>query len=1084
MGKIADGRPRRKTRELSLWILRQNLSGGGAIPIKKGEVYIGDDNLNKSYEVPANGKIKIRLKEWDDIDNISVVDLPNQKTIKLKSSRSSKPHLRDSNSYGTATYDRIVLDDVAVPMRVNFYALVKENKSGTSTASSIVNGLEYQIDSASKKVTGKTAPVAELGSNLSFTKEIPLIRSTAYRIYFLDKNRRLYDPQLKGEKQKPLILTIKSDEKISSPFIKGYQLQTFLQFKVKAKSSSNIPNDVKVQLIDYKKTVVKTLKVDPKTGLTEKISADYKRTVQVLVSGNPVTARLDVKDSQGDVVPSPCDYLRTLTIPTIKIPTAVNKPNHEAILAANTRLPIVYDLESRELSVFKSNDYKNLVKNLSNVDKLMAKVHMHRSQVADALKARDASMLKTAEDAMIKAEADAQDEIEQDFSTIADMKEIFLVKTAVASADSNGTTIERRYVRRDYFEDTIQPTRINQSQTDIPTPEGDPPPPDEPSLLYDPAGFAKEALADRIKEISASIEGEIGTEGQKDLNVLDYLLPSANEISGLIIKSDKYQVDGEAQWLRMVGSAGANGSASWNLEDKIGIEGGFNANGKLILCEASISPIMALPSLEGWHLKATFEDGIKIDLGSLRLIVSCEISGFAGVNIGIEGAGSIKIKDGAQKLVSAARDPRQTMMSAWDANKNMPALSLDYKGISHPTSDDEIEQLQEKHNVKGSAAISAFIGVEGGIEPKGGIEWLPPEEEDFVSFASISATVAGSYGIGGSLDFYVFLDARAGKFKIRAKAAACFGAGGKLGFLFEVDGGQIESFLRWTFYQLVNAGFRKVVHILEEAFIALTQFSVIYLGSNSSVSKSLINIGTRFRAFSNALDTDSKRHDLAIEIMKGEKKQMLLCATPNGKGILIYNISRHGWYSHALSWPDFDFSIFKGLSIKLLTERKKAIIKIFTTVTTYPEWDNVLQHMNRDGVKDYHLQGLSSRSNKSFRQENEAHVLRFLSYGLNNIDTPLLTLLNDIKADKITEKNDTGNTFIDQYLNMLGGLIKNYYPKGERVVLNTDPAYEKYRMLAKVDYVSPRFYTAKNPQHFDANILNPRDKPADGIYHA
>ncbi|WP_250162231.1 hypothetical protein [Psychrobacter sp. WY6] len=119
MGKIADGRPRRKTRELSLWILRQNLSGGGAIPIKKGEVYIGDDNLNKSYEVPANGKIKIRLKEWDDIDNISVVDLPNQKTIKLKSSRSSKPHLRDSNSYGTATYDRIVLDDVAVPMRVN-----------------------------------------------------------------------------------------------------------------------------------------------------------------------------------------------------------------------------------------------------------------------------------------------------------------------------------------------------------------------------------------------------------------------------------------------------------------------------------------------------------------------------------------------------------------------------------------------------------------------------------------------------------------------------------------------------------------------------------------------------------------------------------------------------------------------------------------------------------------------------------------------------------------------------------------------------------------------------------------------------
>ncbi len=159
------------------------------------------------------------------------------------------------------------------------------------------------------------------------------------------------------------------------------------------------------------------------------------------------------------------------------------------------------------------------------------------------------------------------------------------------------------------------------------------------------------------------------------------------------------------------------------------------------------------------------------------------------------------------------------------------------------------------------------------------------------------------------------------------------------------------------------------------------------------------------------------------------------------------------------------------MDFDLLKYRKKAIIKIFSTVTTYPEWDNVLQHMTRDGKKSY-------------RQENEAHILRFLSYGLNNIDTSLITLLNNIKADKITEDNDTGNTFIDQYLNMLGRLIKGYYPKGERVVLNTDPAYEKYRMLAKVDYVSPSFYAAKNPQHFDASLLDPRDKPADGTYNA
>ncbi|MBE0407711.1 hypothetical protein ACT3TI_12740 [Psychrobacter sp. AOP22-C1-22] len=955
---------------------------------------------------------------------------------------------------------------------LNFLVLYEYFDQDGANQSITIPDLSYKVFNK-----GKVIKIGKTDKN-GMTSAFKAIKSQGYQIQIKPKHSSTYIiPIIRKKYQDSQSPTVKYD----GTTLYAICLETYVGFKVVNNKNKGIPN-VKVWLVDKNGKQQGDTRTTDKNGRIKPFAQNFSRTVKVSLKGCELTLKekeVVIPKHQGE------DPYHVIEIKTRTCSTGLNNPNNKATLAANTRLPIVYDLESKELSVFRSNDYKNLVKNLSNVDKLMAKVHMQRSQVADALKARDASMLKTAEDAMIRAEADAQDEIEQDFSTIADMKEIFLVKTAVASADSNGTTIERRYVRRDYFEDTIQPTRINQSQTNIPTPEGDPPPPDKPNLLYDPAGFAKEALADRIKEISASIEGELGTEGEIDLNVLDYLLPSsANEISELITKSDKYQVDGEAQWLRMVGGAGMNGSADWNLDDKIGIEGGFNANGKLILCEASISPIMALPSLEGWHLKATFEDGIKIDLGSLRLIVSCEISGFAGVNIGIEGAGSIKIKDGAQKLVSAARDPKQTMTSAWDANKNMPALSLDYKDINHTTSDDEIEQLQEKHNVKGSVAISAFIGVEGGIEPKGGIEWLPPEEENFVSFASVSATIAGSFGIGGSLDFYVFLDARAGKFKIRAKAAACYGGGGKLGLVFEVNGGQIEEFLKWTFYQLVNAGFRKIVHILDDAFTALTQLSVMYLGGESSLTKSLISIGRSFDIFSDSINTDSKRYDLAIEITKGEKKEMLLCATPNGKGILIYNISRHSWYSHALSWPDFDFSLTDGLSIKLLTKRKEAIIKIFTTVTTYPEWDNVLQHMNRDGVKGYHTQELIGKSNKSFRQENEAHVLRFLSYGINNIDTPLTTLLNNIKVNKIIEKNDTGNSYIDQYLNMLGRLIKGYYPKGEKVVANTDSAYEKYRMLAKVDYINPNFYAAKNPQHFDASILNPRGKLADGTYHA
>ena len=1041
----------------------------------------------QTYTLNNDGLVIISLDKWSDVYNISIKDKVTNKQYKILKSKFEVSSNKDSwmRSYF------LMLKDSRTPMRISFVAEVFENNRSKNSSLRVMSEVSYQVDfptSMEKNpIHGKTKTVSNLEFNHTYTKEIPIIRDIQYRIYLVDKNGKPYNPQLRGRPQEALILTIKPDQKVSNPFIKKYKLQTFLQFQVKFKGSGGFPKDATVQLLDYKDKVIKTLKVSSSTGLTDKIAADHKRKVKVQIGNErPILPRINAqdKDIDNNVVPSVFDYLTTLEIPLTKAPSAVNKPKNKVALSANTRLPLVYDLEKRELSVFRNKDYNNLIKNLSIVDKLMEKVHTCRSQVAAALHARNASMLKTAQEAMIAAEDEAKKEIEQDFSRISDMKEIFLVKTEVASANSNEVTTERRYVRRDYFEDHIVLKRINPSDSSIPTPKGDKPDPKKPSLLYNPAGFAKEALKNRIKEISVSIEGELSTEGQKDLNVLDYILPSANEVSDLIIKSDKYQVDGEAQWLRMIGSAGINGSADWNLKDEIGIEGGFNVNGKFILCEASISPIMALPSLEGWHLKATFEDGVKIDLGSLRLIVSCEISGFAGVNIGIEGAGSIKIKDGSQKLVSAARDPKQTLVSAWDAKKGMPALSLDYKDIKYPTSDDDIEELQEKHDVHGSASISAFVGVEAGIEPKGGIEWLPPEEDDFVSFASISANISGSLGLGGSLDFYVFLDVPLGKFKIRAKAAACFGAGGKLGLEFEVNGDQIESFLRWTFYQLINAGFRKVVHILEDAFTALTQLSVMYLGGESSLTRSLKYIGTEFKTFTNLLDTDAKRHDLAIEIMKGEKSDMLSCATPNGKGILVYNISRHGWYSHTLSWPEFDLSLFKGLTVNLLTERKRAIIKIFTTVTTYPEWDNVLQHMNREGKKDYHTPELSGRSNKSFRQENEAHVLRFLSYGINNIDTPLITLLNDIKADRMTEDNDTGNTFIDQYLNMLGRLIKGYYPKGERVVLNTDPAYEKYRMLAKVDYVSPSFYSAKNPQHFDASLVNPRDIPADGTYQA
>lgn len=1092
MGKIVDGRPRRKTRELSLWILRQNLSGGGAIPIKKGEVYIGDDSLNKSYEVPADGRIKIRLKKWDDIDNISIVDLPNQKTIKLKRSRSSKPHLRDNNSYGTATYDHIVLDDVAVPMRINFYALVKENKSGTSTASSIVNGLEYQIDYSSKKVTGKTAPVAELGSNLSFSKEIPLIRSTAYRIYFLDKNGRPYNPQLKGEKQKALTLTVKPDQKISSPFIKGYQLQTFLQFKVRFKNSEIIPKDAKVQLIDYKDRVVKTLKVSPSTGLTEKISADYKRKVKIkLGDAKPISPSISVKDTDNNIVPSAFNYLTTLEIPVTKAATAINNPENKATLAANTKLPFIFDLEKREIVIFETKDYNNLINNLSKIDKYMKDVHNYREKMATALKNGDLATVTNTEQPLKEAQKTIRAVINKDFNKKEHLKEILIVKTGANSNTSiNNVRLERKYIKRGLYED-LYGTRINKSEEEssIPTPTHSKSETNDSMTSFSQMdsleNFKPGSLEGGISNIKQKLEKKGTVKNHWDLDVLDFLLPAANEIEKNLLQSESYSVDAEAQWLRGIGSASADASGTWDagknvglLDDKIGLHGGLNASGKLVLCEAKVAAKCAYPSLKGFNLKVNYGDGVIADFGALRVLLSLEITGMVGARLGVVGEANLKIDLNDQQVISAVNGNTQdTIRSIWDANNNMPALELDYAGL--PSNDNDralrdaqIKEYAEMHNLTGQVGVDAFVGVEVGAKPTGGLEWLNPKVKNFRTLAKVSAEIAVSYGAGFSLDFYVFFDFGRGKIKVRAKVKGCVGLGGKLGLEYEVTMGVIAEFALWVFYQLVNVGFKKLLHISENAFNVLTQYSVLLLGSDSSVTTSLNNITRKFNIFKRNLDTDEKRYLLANEIMNDRKTDLLMHSTPNAKGILLYHISRHHWFSSGYDWPTFSIEdsqsssivdFIKGIKVDLLNTRKQAIHTIFATVTTHAEWDNVLQHMNLEGEK-------------SDRYENEAHILRFLSYGINNqTNKSLIEILNDIKRKKFNKLHDTNNKNIDKYLDKYASLIDGFYPKGEAIVKNTAPAFEKMYVLAKQDYVNPNFCSAHDPEQYDPNSFDIRD---------
>ena len=54
------------------------------------------------------------------------------------------------------------------------------------------------------------------------------------------------------------------------------------------------------------------------------------------------------------------------------------------------------------------------------------------------------------------------------------------------------------------------------------------------------------------------------------------------------------------------------------------------------------------------------------------------------------------------------------------------------------------------------ADIDAFAGVEAGITPGGQLQWLPPTEKEFVSFAEVSLSLSGTTGLGFNGKVYVY----------------------------------------------------------------------------------------------------------------------------------------------------------------------------------------------------------------------------------------------------------------------------------------------------------------------------------------
>ncbi|MGP9599446.1 hypothetical protein ACT3R9_07160 [Psychrobacter sp. AOP42-A1-21] len=565
------------------------------------------------------------------------------------------------------------------------------------------------------------------------------------------------------------------------------------------------------------------------------------------------------------------------------------------------------------------------------------------------------------------------------------------------------------------------------------------------SLKDEPKNIDKVALKDSLDKIKrqASFK-QYGERHFKDLKIFNELLGlSGNELSETIYESKKFKTEVSAQWLRAIG--GWTGSAAFNSDPskgKVGGELGFDVSGKLVLCEANINSKAAYPSLQGWQLVFNHKATGEIDLGAIRFIIECDIHGFVGAKAGISGAVSISFNGNKQEVQAIEKDTALSASQLYGPVKtiNKPKFDpiLDDKKFANTPVSKDLD-----------IGVTAFAGAETGITPSGSLEWLSRDTNTFKALAKLSVTGAVSAGIGVEGCFSVFY--ADGKFRIKAKAALCFGVGAKGEALFDVNAKLMIEFASWVHSQLLIAKFRVLSFIMKESFIQLSQFFVMMIGRENEISENLNNISSVFAEFNSSLDKARERNKLASFILNNADDAWLKTATPEAKGILLYQLTRHGKTDKVID-KAIPTTGWDNVDIDYLPNRKAAILKIFETVTIKREWQNVLQHMHPNG----------SESNLG---KNEGDIIRLLNHGLL-IETDIQTVFDFInkRAKGVFETDSDYSEYLIKYLEMRTKVAPEY-PDGIEVVKNTSPKYDIFINHGNVN--GYEFYAAKNPEQYD-----------------
>jgi hypothetical protein len=681
-------------------------------------------------------------------------------------------------------------------------------------------------------------------------------------------------------------------------------------------------------------------------------------------------------------------------------------------LAGKLSLPLIVSPADDELIAVPQSAFNEFEQVSGLLEQVMANGHRAKLDLSRALESGNAKEVEAAEKALKISEDKIKTELNKNFAKLADLKEVVTFESTAKGVNAQGGRqmgLRRRYLSQDRYLQ-LKAKRLNQTQYKL-----------QVKFAGGPATGGKSVSpktldVKALKESFAKVKNEL--KGKQDLAkpdpvVLALFDEAATQFSDTIVKSDSYEVEAHAQWLRLVAGAGASSAFDWKAK-KAEIQGNLQA--KVVLCEGKAVARYAFPSLKGWMMQFGGED-----LGAIRAVVSCELYGYAGAKLIASGAAGVSLNGLKQVIVGIKPDAKATSMaSQMNAKRGLPAFD--------PVSAYE-KMPADLNGVK--AEIDAFAGVEGGITPGGALQWLPPTEKEFVSFAEISGTIAGTAGVGFNGKVFVFL--AEGKFRVRVAAGLCLGVGAKGALEFTVNAEKLFQFVRWVRYQLLNAGVRNLVYITREAFLGLSQLlllliqeGVAVLDGKSAAEAAKLDtyklveqisaaIDERFEKWLEKIDQAKVRNQLVHNINR--KSPWLIHATPETRGMLLYQITRHGTPSHMRDLPGVQLSGWNP-EVHFLPAHKEAINNIMATVQTAKEWVNVMEHMSENGEKSTEPAG-----------KNEGDVIRFLNNGMS-LAEDLPSLMQDVNQRK--EVKNAGNSYLDAYLKMRN-LVRNDFPKGYKV---------------------------------------------------